>query len=294
MSVVLQCSGLSDRGKVRRLNEDQFLVAELAKAMRVSQTTLPDAESAAWSDAVVGHLLVVADGMGGVAGGEIASGLAVETVSWYVSRTMPWFYRYQDGREEELASELRVAVEACHRTVSDTAAASKFRKMGTTLTLAYVLWPRLYVVHVGDSRCYLHRKGAFHQMTRDHTLGQRAVEAGLMTPEQAEKSRMGHALWNCIGGSSSAAVTPDIYRATLEEGDELLLCTDGLTRSLTDEQIRMMLETADAPHDAVEALVAAANDAGGEDNITVIVASAVRKSTLSDTAVDGCAFLPAM
>jgi protein phosphatase len=207
---------------------------------------------------------------------------------------MPWFYRYQDGREEELEAELRVAVEACHRTVSESAAASNFRKMGTTLTLAYVLWPRLYVVHVGDSRCYLRRKDCIHRMTRDHTLAQRAVDAGLLSPEQAENSRMSHALWNCIGGSSSAAVTPDVYRATLEEGDELLLCSDGLTRSLTDEQIRTMLEGSATPRDAAEALVAAANDAGGEDNITVVVARAVRKPALADTAVDGCAFLPVM
>lgn len=176
MSVVLDCFGITDRGKVRANNEDHFLIADLTKRLRLQQTSLPCIDAAEWSRGASGHLFVVADGMGGAAGGELASGLAIEAISWYVAKTMPWFYRYQDGREEELEHELRVAVEACERTVTDVAAESHFCKMGTTLTLAYVLWPRVYVVHAGDSRCYLHRAGRLHRMTTDHTVAQRAVE----------------------------------------------------------------------------------------------------------------------
>jgi serine/threonine protein phosphatase PrpC len=294
MSAILDCFGLTDRGKVRRLNEDQFLIADLTKRIHVRDTSLPRIDESEWSRGVVGHLLVVADGMGGMAGGEIASGLAVEMISWYVTRTMPWFYRYQDGREEELEAELRVAVEACQKGVSDAAAGSRFTKMGTTLTMAYVLWPRVYVVHAGDSRCYLLRNESIHQMTRDHTLAQRAIEAGFLTPEQAVKSPLNHTLWNCIGGAT-AGVTPDIYRATLERGDHLLLCTDGLTRGVSEEEIGRLVREAETPEAAARALVDAANDAGGDDNTTVVVARVQPRRDPDDTAVmDACDFLPAL
>lgn len=292
MSVVLDCFGATDRGKVRRLNEDQFLIAELTKRMRVGQTSLPDGGAGLRACGQAGYLLVVADGMGGISGGEIASGLAVEAISWYVNRTMPWFHRFEDGREEELESDLRVAVHACQRTVADAARSSNFTKMGTTLTLACVLWPRLYVVHAGDSRCYLLRGSKFQQITRDHTVAQRVVDAGIMTPEQAESAGYGHTLWNCISGGSTD-VRPDVYRTELAPGDTLLLCTDGLTRQLSDERIRDMLIAGATPATSAEALVSAANEAGGEDNITVVVAHAegIREED-QDTVSDGTMFLP--
>lgn len=293
MGATLECSGLTDRGKVRRLNEDQFLVAELTKRSHISHTSLPPTHLPHVTNDVRGHLLVVADGMGGVAGGEIASGLAVETITWYVTNTMPWFYRRQDGREQELEAELRVAVEACRRTVKDAASATTFRHMGTTLTLAYVLWPRMYVVHAGDSRCYVVRGGKPHRMTRDHTVAQRAVDAGEMTPTQAERSPLSHTLWNCISGASEGT-DPDIYRTTLEPGDAVLLCTDGLTRKLAEEEIVELVRGADTPEAACRNLVAAANDAGGEDNITVVVARVRNAAGPSDTLPDATAFLPAV
>jgi PPM family protein phosphatase len=213
MAIALEYAGKSDIGRVRKNNEDQFLIADLTKQLRVAQSSLSSDHLGGWTTGATGHLLVVADGMGGVAGGEIASGLAVETRSWYVARTMPWFYRYQDGREKELEAELVHAVEACQQTVADAAAESHFNRMGTTLTMAYVLWPRLYVVHAGDSRCYLHRGGKFVRMTKDHTVAQKALDEGILTEEQAKTSVLGNTLWNCIGGGT-AGVAPDVYPAT--------------------------------------------------------------------------------
>ena len=118
-------------------------------------------------------------------------------------------------------------------------------------------------------------------MTRDHTVAQRAIDAGVMTPDQAEHSKLGHALWNCISGAAEG-VKPDLYRATLENGDQILLCTDGLTRRVTDEVIRKTLEAAESPKLAARELVAMANEAGGEDNITVVVAR-VRRETSAAT-----------
>src|SRR4029450_9728665 len=110
----------------------------------------------------------------------------VETISWYVNRTMPWFHRHDEGHEKELENDLRVAVQACQETVSEAARSSHFQKMGTTLTMACVLWPRVYIVHAGDSRCYLLRGREFSQLTKDHTVAQRVIDAGIMTAAQAE------------------------------------------------------------------------------------------------------------
>jgi protein phosphatase len=293
MAVVVEYAGRTDVGRVRKNNEDQFLIADLTKQLRVVQTSLSGAPLGGFSASPVGHLLVVADGMGGVAGGEVASGLAIETISWYVARTMPWFFRYQDGREKELESELLRAVEVCQHTVAEAAAGSKYRRMGTTLTMAYVLWPRVYVVHAGDSRCYLHREPRLARMTKDHTVAQRAVDEGLMTEEQAKDSVYGNTLWNCIGGGSGG-VNPDLFHATLQPGDELLLCTDGLTRKLADRDIHDGLLRSGSPDDAAEALVGAANAAGGEDNITVVLARFRPFGPRDATPADGTAVLQAV
>jgi protein phosphatase len=130
-------------------------------------------------------------------------------------------------------------------------------------------------------------------MTRDHTLAQRAVDAGLLTPDQAARSPLNHTLWNCVGGAT-AGVTPDLYRATLQNGDNLLLCTDGLTRGVSDEEIGRVVVGSASPEEAARALVGAANAAGGADNTTVVVAR-VRPHGPDDTAVmDACEFLPAL
>jgi len=292
VAITLQYAGKTDIGRVRKNNEDQFLIADLTKQLRVAQSSLDHSLLNSWNSNSVGHVLVVADGMGGIAGGELASGLAVETISWYVARTMPWFYRFQDGREKELEAELVNAVEKCNETVTDAAAASNFERMGTTLTMAYVLWPRLYVVHAGDSRCYIHRGGKFVRMTKDHTVAQQAVERGLLTEEQAKTSPLGNALWNCIGGGTDG-VRPDVYHLTLQAGDELLVCSDGLTRRLDDNAVRDILTRAATPEAACDALIAAANEAGGQDNITVIVARVHALTQHDATPPDGVALASA-
>lgn len=291
MAIVLEHAGKTDIGRVRTNNEDQFLIAELTKQLRVARSSLDPAQLAPWTAGSTGYLLMVADGMGGLAGGELASGLAVETISSYLARTMPWFYRYQDGRENELEKELVHAVEVCERTISEAAAGSRFSRMGTTLTMACVLWPRLYVVHAGDSRCYLHRGGKLLRRTKDHTVAQKAIDEGILTAEEANQSVYANALWNCLGGGTEG-VAPDVYHTSLQPGDELLLCTDGLTRKLTDDDIRAILKTSPTAEVAVESLVAAANAAGGQDNITAIVARLRPAAHPDATPTDGVAFLP--
>jgi protein phosphatase len=292
VSITVDCFGLSDRGQVRRLNEDQFLIADLDKAMHVVHTSLPDREREHLSGAHHGKLLIVADGMGGRSGGEVASGVAVETVARYALHTMPWFFQLQDGREADLESELKAALEKCQRKVQTAGAVTGHREMGTTLTMAYLLWPRLYVVHAGDSRCYLFRNGQAHQITQDHTVAQRMIERGLLSPEEAAESRWSHALVKCVGGGSGE-LNPDVYKATLQAGDTLLLCTDGLSKYVAADVILEILNAAGSAAEAAGQLVDAANAAGGDDNITVVVARLADAGTaVSPTLADAVAFLP--
>ena len=143
--------------------------------------------------------------------------------------------------------------------------------MATTVTLAYLLWPRLFVVHAGDSRCYLLRGSRFRQITKDQTVAQSLVESGQLPPEDVETSKWSHVLWNVVGGDD-VELTSEVYKARLEPGDTLLLCSDGLTRHLTDQQIVQVLEAEKETEAACHRMVDAANEAGGTDNITVIVA----------------------
>jgi serine/threonine protein phosphatase PrpC len=140
---------------------------------------------------------------------------------------------------------------------------------GTTLTMAYVEWPTMYVAHVGDSRCYLWRDGDLQQITQDHTLAAMLMEAGL-EPEQAEVSRARHVLMNAVGGGTKD-LRVDFHRRTLQPGDRVLMCTDGLHDLVPAEEIAELLAASTTPSAATSALVSAALAAGGDDNITAVV-----------------------
>lgn len=268
----MDCHGLSDRGKAREVNEDQFLIADLNKSMRVHQTSLGIEDQTRLFGGSQGKVLLVADGMGGHAGGERASTLAVDAVTTYLLNNMRWLFRLHEDPQDDFLDDLKSALDQCQSRVSAEAERTPQRKgMGTTLTMAYVVWPRLYVVHVGDSRCYLLRKSELKQITTDHTVAERYVEAGAMEPEEAETSRWSDVLWNVVGGDSDELL-PEVHKAELQIGDTLLLCTDGLNKHVPDGQIAQSL---DADSDAERTccrLVEVANDAGGTDNVTVVVA----------------------
>jgi protein phosphatase len=270
MPHAIDCFGITDRGRVRESNEDQFLIADLDKAMLVRQSSLADADHARMFGGSRGHLLVVADGIGGAAGGKRASGLAVQAVTRFVLDTMPWFLRLR-SREDDAIEDLKEALEASRSAVSAAAASERGReRMGTTLTLAYVLWPRLFVVHAGDSRAYLYRKGQLHLITRDHTVAQKMVDEGQLSPGAIEKSPWSHVLYKCIG-TGQADLNPDVFRSTLEDEDLLLLCTDGLTGPVPEKRIAELLDDGRA-EDAARRLTDEALAAGAPDNVTVVVA----------------------
>ncbi len=287
----IEAFGLTDPGRVRQFNQDQFLIADLAKSLEVRQTSLSRETAGSFSD-VHAHVLVVADGMGGHAAGGEASAIAVETIRSYLVHTMPWVLSLRPPRESaaresalredgapsgrvmsaEADEELEAALERCHEAVVAAGRGRPEREgMGTTMTLAYVVWPSLYLVHVGDSRCYLLRGEHFERITRDHTYAQKLIEEGGLTQEQAEDSFLSNVLTRVIGGDTRI-LEVDVYKGTLEVGDRLLLATDGLNKHVKDAQVHRLLAASDTAEEACRELVDAALAGGGSDNVTAVVA----------------------
>jgi len=257
--------GATDPGRVRKTNEDQFLIAELSRSMLVHQTSLDIRDSTLLAGRRSGYLFLVADGLGGSPAGEEASRLAVDSVIGTVLGTMPWFFR-QDDQEEDLEEELKEVLRKCQSSIAADALENPSRDgMATTLTMAYVIWPRLYVVHVGDSRAYLFRGSELTQITEDHTV------AEMLPSDEETASPFRMSLWNVLGGKIPE-VSPSVYKTHLKERDVLVLATDGLSRQVRNERISAILGASATAAAAVTDLIVAANDAGGRDNVTVAVA----------------------
>jgi len=281
--------GTSDIGRRRSKNEDQFLIADLKKSMRIHQTSLSLDHQTRLFGGSQGKLLLVADGMGGHEAGERASTIAVDSIATFALNTMRWFFRLDQDSDEDFDEELKAALKHCQEMIrSESEAIPQRQGMGTTLTMAYVIWPRVFVVHVGDSRCYLLRGSALEQMTRDHSMSQLFKEqmdtpVQGETPENSESSRFSNVLWNVLGGDSDDLV-PEVYRANLELGDTLLLCTDGLTNHVSDARIKEELGKEGSAEQTCKRLVDEANEQGGSDNITVVVARFCERSSQADAA----------
>jgi protein phosphatase len=266
--VQVDCYGLTDVGKVRRVNEDQFLIASMRKVMEIEQSSLPSDTREQMHGRAMARLLLVADGVGGSAAGEEASGLALETVATYVTTTMKCFYQLDKQLESDLLSELEHSVQQSHAMVQSAAESTPERQgMATTLTVVHVLWPTAYIVHVGDSRCYLFRDLGLTQLTRDQTLAQDLVERGVLAADRADDSEWSDLLSGAVG----ARIAPDTSKVELRRGDTLLLCTDGLTKHLKTDHITDVLRVAESAESACHKLVTNALERGGTDNVTVVV-----------------------
>jgi serine/threonine protein phosphatase PrpC len=271
MLTQMDCFGLTDLGRKRPTNQDHFLIADLNKSLRVHSTSLNLDDETRIYGGSQGKLLVVADGMGGHAAGERASTIAVDQLATYVLNSLSWCFRLEEHSEQDFQDHLEEALQSCQKSIQ--AAVSQhpeMKGMGTTMTMAYIVWPRAFVVHVGDSRCYLLRNRQLAQVTSDHTMAAILAEAKQVDGEQARKSSMGHALWNALGGRSED-LSVDVYKLTLECDDVLLLCTDGLYDMAPHEKLEHVLKSMTNAETACRKLVDLANDNGGNDNITLIV-----------------------
>lgn len=263
--------GMTDQGKVRRRNEDQFLIAGLNKSMRLHQSSLSIDDNETLFGGSQGQLLMVADGIGGHAGGDRASQLAVQTATTYILNTMPWFFRLNPGNDEEYREELVAALQSCQQTIAaESAAHPEDAGMGTTLTMGYLIWPKMYVMHVGDSRCYLQRGDKLRQITKDHTVKQQLIDAGINEEVEDDCAELwANTLWNSLGADGDTA--PDVFRIDLQLGDSLLFCTDGLTKHVSDKTLQESLSGTDDAETVCRNLTHEANNEGGTDNITLVV-----------------------
>ncbi len=265
--LLVRAAGLTDIGQKRSTNEDQFLIAEIGRALRIQQSSLPQPRTVFGDQRA--HLLVVADGMGGHQAGEQASALAVQTIEDFILNTFTFVLRLQG---ENVVQEFHDALKAADARVFEEAARRpELAGMGTTLTLAYTVSSCLFVVHAGDSRCYLRRDQQLFQLTNDHTLVNQMVRNGVLPAADARKHHLRNIITNAVGGSEKG-IQVEVHKATLEPGDVVLLCSDGLTEMVPDVQLGEVLKDEPDPAAACRQLVDLANQAGGRDNITAIVA----------------------
>jgi PPM family protein phosphatase len=249
--VRIASGGVTDVGCVRTNNEDCYKIVEPL------------------------NLFVLSDGMGGEAHGEIASAMAVETVvkhcldieanpaAQVIGPTQPgWSAR---------TKRLSTAVHLANKKIFKSAEANPDQHgMGATLTAAWLDGAKLSIAHVGDSRAYLLRGGSLLQLTRDHSLVAEQVRRGILTAAEADESDMQSVLLRALG--AQAEIEVDAEEHTLFPRDALLLCSDGLTRVVTDPEIAGTLQAETNPGKAAEKLAALANERGGPDNITVVIA----------------------
>jgi serine/threonine protein phosphatase PrpC len=253
----------TDVGQVREHNEDNFLVADLTRRQRGlmeanRQTTIGPQ----------GAVFAVCDGMGGAAAGEIASQLAVDILC---EKMIEGLDEATPVRRDDLGRRLVRAVEAAGLRIFQEAKLDRTRRgMGTTVTAAALVDDVLFLAQVGDSRGYILRQGALTQVTRDQSLVNQLIEAGQLTEEEAETFEHNNIILQALGTSDTVQV--DLTYVELRQGDILLLCSDGLSGMVRFDEIREILRTSSDPLETCKALTERANQAGGHDNITVIVA----------------------
>jgi protein phosphatase len=268
--------GLTHPGKVRKSNEDHFLLGSLHKHLDIRATSLPAAEQFRACDDRIGFLAMVADGVGGQLAGEEASRIALEEVTLYLAHSTSCYYR-SDARANEFVDVLQEAAMRTHERVLQRASLDPdFSGMATTLTLWMGIWPWVYLLQVGDSRYYLYRQGALTQITRDQTMAQDLVDQGVMSRSVAFSSRWAHVLSSAIGGSQTL---PVVTRIANGWDQTHLLCSDGLTKHVSDERIAERLAGMTSARQVCEALLQDALDAGGTDNITIIVGRSVARES---------------
>ena len=271
----IDAHGVTHPGKVRRDNQDHYVLCSLRRQVVVRGSSIPQAEGLIGETERMASLAMVADGVGGAAAGETASRTALTGIARYVTRSLRCYYRSQD-EGEDLADALREGARECHEELRRLAEQdADYRGMATTLTLYLSVWPHAYLLQVGDSRCYLLRGDELTQITRDQTMAQEMVDLGVMKPEQVAGTRLEHTLTSSIGGSHTQ---PKVTRFDMQWGHVLLLCSDGLTRHVSDDRIRDVLRSMTSAKQACETLLDDALRGGGSDNITIVVGRAVQRS----------------
>lgn len=270
-NVSVRSAGLTHCGKVRDENQDQYVIAEMSRAMMVKSSGLSTLDGTRLLGDSFATILLVADGMGGHLGGREASRSAIEYFLASILNKLTWVESITAENELAFRQVLGETLTEAHRELQSFAITHPHLKdMGTTLTMAYVTWPQLYIVHAGDTRCYLFRERDLQLITRDHTVAQQMMMSGKLKADEGERSPWSNVLVNALG-AGAPDVVPDLYRLTLNTDDRVLLCSDGLNKHVSDDRIAMELSQRRSPEATAHELVKMALDGGGSDNVTVLL-----------------------
>ena len=264
-------AALSDKGKVREHNEDHFFVARGGRHLATLLTNIPSSDVPTRFEET-GYMMIVADGMGGNAGGAVASRMAISTLINIVLHMPDWILRLDEEHAQKVMDRAAERYRKVHEALQEKARLDpKLRGMGTTMTAAHSLGDDLFVTHVGDSRAYLFRDGKLQLLTHDQTQAQLMADIGMISQTEVARHRLRHVLTSALGGMEKA-VRADIQRLKLTHSDRLLLCTDGLTDMVEDEGIARVLASSESSEEACRGLVDLALENGGKDNVTVVLA----------------------
>ena len=265
---LIDCHGFTEVGKRRKENEDAFLLTALPMGRELRLNEDPDGERLVPSPGQTGFLLLVADGIGGAPCGERASSMAVKSLSGYLKRES----RLLNAGRTEILRALRQGVHQCESELqAEVERRPECEGMSSTLTGILSLARRFYIVHSGDSRCYLLRGSTLTLLTDDHSQAQLEIDAGTMDREAARKAPGGNSLWNFLASDYSRR-SPDLGSMPLEPGDLFLLCTDGVSDALTPEDLQRHLSIRASAESICNSVIDKAREDGGGDDLTAIVA----------------------
>jgi protein phosphatase len=266
--------GLTHRGKVRPDNQDHFLIASLSKQLIVDRTSLPPDADLPLAPERLASLGMVADGVASGGGGEEASRLAVQAIAQYVAQSSRAFYAADPDDPDAFTHVLSDAALRCHANLQERAEHdTDHKRYATTLTLWLGLWPQAYLLQVGDSRGYMYHDGRLTQISHDQTIAQDLADQGVLTRADVSRSPLAHVLSSAIGGTEAA---PVVTRITRDWGTVVLLCSDGLTKHVSDERIAERLASLTSSEQACRDLLQDALDDGGTDNITMIIGRTIQ------------------
>jgi serine/threonine protein phosphatase PrpC len=261
----------SHTGLIRANNEDVYLVVHYGRFWQTLLTNLPPGDAPDRNTAE-GYGFLVADGVGGHAAGEVASRLAVRTLIHLALDTPDWILLPGDEGWERIADRSRDRYRQIDEALrAEAEARPELEGMGTTMTMVRNVGRDLIVAHVGDSRAYMVRGGDIKQLTHDHTLAQQLADAGGISPAAVVTHVFRHVLTRALGGRGGWTGV-DIGKFELNDGDQLLLCSDGLTDMVDTATIAAVLRDAPTANDACHTLIELALEGGGKDNVTVVVA----------------------
>jgi serine/threonine protein phosphatase PrpC len=261
--LIAEIFGVTNVGLIRHDNQDAFLIANLETGdiATMSAPSLVSVHTAPF-------ILVVADGVGGAASGALASSIATEEILRELHR---WWHKVPKRTPESVEAALKRGIDTANRAIFQKASESpEHHGMGTTTTLAMVLDSEAYIAQVGDSRAYLVRKGNARQLTKDQSFVQRLIDAGRMTAKEAAQSEHRNIILQALGPEEK--VVTDFYRVKLENDDYLILCSDGLSNQVSNDEIGRITRGIGHPEEICEGLVEEAMHTGAPDNVTVVTA----------------------